>query len=322
MVPSVERVREVRAGLLAAGSVVDRVAGGSHALFPVAIGREEGSALGHWVRREGAVAALEIGLGYGIATLFICEALLQNDAGGRHVAIDPHQFAAGPEHRTRFAGTGLDVLEEAGIRPLVEFHEEESQVVLPRLLSDRRRFDFAFIDGSHRFDAVFLDLVYCVRLLHAGSVVFVDDAQLAPVRKAIDYCTSNLDCVVDDGGAEGPSHAWRVLRTPGPDAFPASVHRVRRLLRAPHQNGRATTQAPTKLRIAVATHDQRQRPPLMEGPSAGVLLQRAGQAGTEQVIGRTENRARGRRGRQHRPDALPSGVPDPSWRRRRLARLA
>jgi hypothetical protein len=43
--------------------------------------------------------------------------------------------------------------------------------------------------------------------------------QLATVRKAIDYCTGNLDCVVEDGGAEGPSHAWRVLRTPGPDAF-------------------------------------------------------------------------------------------------------
>src|SRR4051794_22686041 len=138
MVASVERVREVRAGLLAAGSVVDRVAGRSHALFPVAIGGEEGSALCDWVRREGAVATLEIGLGYGIATLFICEALLRNGAGARHVAIDPYQFAAGPEHRPRFAGTGLQVLEEAGIRPLVEFYEEESQVVLPRLLSDRR----------------------------------------------------------------------------------------------------------------------------------------------------------------------------------------
>ena len=103
---------------MAAGSVVDRVAGRSHALFPVAIGGEEGSALGHWVRREGAVATLEIGLGYGIATLFICEALLQNGAGGRHVAIDPHQVAAGPEHRTRFAGTGLDVLEEAELAPV------------------------------------------------------------------------------------------------------------------------------------------------------------------------------------------------------------
>src|SRR3954470_6825901 len=106
MVASIERVREVSAGLLAAGSVVDRVPGGSHSLFPVAIGGEEGSALGHWVRREGAVATLEVGLGYGIATLFICEALLQNGAGGRHVASDPHQFAAGPEHRTASPARG------------------------------------------------------------------------------------------------------------------------------------------------------------------------------------------------------------------------
>jgi hypothetical protein len=64
--------------------------------------------------------------------------------------IDPFQ-------ETRFADRGLHVLEEAGVLELVEYHPDESQIVLPRLLAEGRRFDLAFVDGNHRFDAVFVD---------------------------------------------------------------------------------------------------------------------------------------------------------------------
>jgi predicted O-methyltransferase YrrM len=216
-----DRVRAVRERLLAAGSVVDR-AGRSHDLFPVAIGPAEGVALRDAVRREGARATLEVGLGYGIAALAICEALVANGPGARHVAIDPYQSVARAGSGVVFAGTGLDVLEEAGVRDIVELHEVPSQIVLPQLLAEGRRFDFAFIDGSHRFDAVFLDLVHCIRLVHPGSAVFVDDAQIPPVGKAIAYCERNLGCAVEDDGAEGPDHSWRVLRTPARDPFHGS----------------------------------------------------------------------------------------------------
>jgi hypothetical protein len=38
------------------------------------------------------------------------------------------------------------------VRELVEFYAEESLVVLPRLLTEGREFDLAFIDGNHRFE--------------------------------------------------------------------------------------------------------------------------------------------------------------------------
>jgi predicted O-methyltransferase YrrM len=51
-----------------------------------------GEALREWVRREGASRTLEIGLGYGIAALYVCEGLLLNGADeARHVTIDPYQ---------------------------------------------------------------------------------------------------------------------------------------------------------------------------------------------------------------------------------------
>jgi predicted O-methyltransferase YrrM len=215
---STKRVREVRERIVAAGNIVARADGRSRELFPVAIGIEEGSALRKWVRKEGALRTLETGLGYAISTLFICEGLLANGPDGRHVATDPYQFSGLPMHRTTYVGVGLQILEEAGVRDRVEFYAEESQIVLPRLLADGRRFDLAFLDGNHRFEGVFLDLVYSGRLLKEGGIVFVDDIQLASVRRAVDFCVANLGWVTEDGGKEG-IHEWLVLRTGPRDAF-------------------------------------------------------------------------------------------------------
>jgi predicted O-methyltransferase YrrM len=109
-------------------------------------------------------------------------------------------------------------LEEAGIRDLVELHVERSETALPRLLSEGRSFDLAFIDANHRFEGVFLDLVYCGKLLSWGAVVFVDDMQLPAVRKAVQFCVSNLGWTIEDEGRED-EHEWIVLRTGSPDAF-------------------------------------------------------------------------------------------------------
>jgi len=174
-------------------------------LAPVAIGPEEGAALREWVRREGAKRTLETGLGFAVSTLFVCEGLLANGGEVSHAAIDPNLPKSHVDE-------GLRTLEEAGVRELVEFYAEGSEVVLPRLLAEGRSFDLAFIDGNHRFEGVFLDLVYCGRLLRPGGIVFTDDVQLPAVRRAVGYCIANLHWGVEDEGREA-DHEWLVLRT-------------------------------------------------------------------------------------------------------------
>jgi predicted O-methyltransferase YrrM len=85
--------------------------------------------------------------------------------------------------------------------------------VLPRFLSDRRVFDLAFVDGNHRFDGVFLDLVYLGRLLRPGGIVFVDDYQLPSVTKAVSFCVTNLGWDVEELSTADARHHWVVLRT-------------------------------------------------------------------------------------------------------------
>jgi predicted O-methyltransferase YrrM len=210
-----ERVRGVLDRTQREGTVVARSDGSLHRLFPVAIGVEEGEALRAVVQREAAARTVEVGLGYGISALCICEALL---AGGgedaRHVALDPHQAG-------RFAGVGLQLLEDAGVDNLVEHHAEESQIALPRMLSEGRRFDLAFVDGNHRFDGVFLDLVHLGRLVRPGGVVFVDDHQLPAVARAASFCVTNLGWRLEAVSAADELHGWAVLRTAvGPDTRP------------------------------------------------------------------------------------------------------
>ena len=156
----------------------------------VSVPPAEADALRGWVEREGAAHTVEVGLGYGVSALAVCEGLVRNGRGARHVVIDPFQ-------ETRFAGRGLRLLEEAGMAPLVELHPEESQIVLPRLLAESRRFDLAFVDGNHRFDGVFLD-----------------DYQLPAVARAASFCTTNLGWTVEEVSAPDELHQWAVLRTP------------------------------------------------------------------------------------------------------------
>lgn len=203
---SLERTREVLAQLLRDGTAVARSDGSRHDLFPVAISEAEGNALREWVVREDASRTIEVGLGYGISALHICEGLLENgDAAARHLAIDPHQA-------TRFADCALQFLEDAGLADMVELVSEGSQLVLPRFVPEGRSFDLAFVDGNHRFDGVFLDLVYLGRLVRAGGVVFVDDFDLPAVARAVSFCVTNLGWTLEES-AEAELHRWAVLRT-------------------------------------------------------------------------------------------------------------
>jgi predicted O-methyltransferase YrrM len=203
----VRRVRDVIARLVRDGTAVARSDDTLHDLFPVAASAAEGEALRAWIVREKATRTVEIGLGYGISALHICEGLLENAGrASRHVVIDPYQA-------TRFSDCGLQFLDEAGVGELVELHAEDSQMSLPRFLDEARGFDLAFVDGNHRFDGVFVDLFYLGRLVRPGGIVFLDDYQLPGVARAASFFTSNLGWTMEEISPPDDLHQWAVLRT-------------------------------------------------------------------------------------------------------------
>jgi predicted O-methyltransferase YrrM len=189
------------------GTAVARSDGTVHRLFLVAVGPAEGAAIRSWVIREAAVRTNEVGLGYGVSALFVCEGLLANGVpGAHHVVIAPNQD-------TRFGDCGLQFLEEAGVSGMVKHHASESRVSLPRVVSEGRRFDLAVVDGNQRFDAVFVDLYYLGRLLRPGGIVFVDDYHLPGIARASSFFQANHGWSLEEVSTEEDRHHWAVLRT-------------------------------------------------------------------------------------------------------------
>ena len=201
------RIREVLSQLFDGGTMVAASNGTVHDVFPVAITSDEGEALRDLVVETDATRTIEIGLGYGVSALYVCDGLLANgDPGARHVVLDPHQA-------TRFADCGLQLLADAGVAHLVEHHAVRSELLLPGFLAEGRTFDLAFVDGNHRFEGVFLDLVYLGRLVSPGGLVMLDDHQLPAIARAAAFFTSNLDWTVEAASPPAGDHEWIVLRT-------------------------------------------------------------------------------------------------------------
>lgn len=144
------------------------------------ISREEGEFISKLVRENAVSRSIEIGCAYGISSLYICNALSERP-NASHVIIDPYEL-------TDWSGVGLCNLEKAGFTSY-EFIEKPSESALPALLESGRTFDFALIDGFHRFEHALLDFFYLDRLLNVDGLLLFDDARLPPVRKVLRYVT-------------------------------------------------------------------------------------------------------------------------------------
>jgi predicted O-methyltransferase YrrM len=153
------------------------------------ISREEAEMLFETVTSVDPVTTLEIGLGYGFSAMVICEAADRAKSGRRHIVIDPHQVK-------HWNGEGLANLRAAGHGEYIEFHERRSYEVLPELLGSGLEVDFAFIDGWHTFDFVFVDFFFVDKTLRRGGVVAFDDADWPSIRPIIRYVVTNLNYTV------------------------------------------------------------------------------------------------------------------------------
>jgi predicted O-methyltransferase YrrM len=152
----------------------------------VALPRNDCDALRDILISEGARVVLEVGLGYGSSALAIGEALVQNDAAGiSHVMIDAYQESS-------FANAGWEGLQSAGLGAGCRLIGEPSSIALARLVSDGFAADAGFVDGSHRFHEVFVDLYYLRKLVRPGGLIVLDDAEWPSVGAALRYFDLNL----------------------------------------------------------------------------------------------------------------------------------
>jgi len=145
-----------------------------------------GALLQKVIREKRPQVGVEVGLAFGISTLYILEAL--KEVGGKKlIGMDPAQ------QDDYWRGGGLRNIEVAGYADLYEFHEDTSQQVLPELVKKQQKIDFAFIDGWHTFDHTLIDFFYIDRMLSVGGVVIFDDVGYPAIRRVCDFVLTNRD---------------------------------------------------------------------------------------------------------------------------------
>ena len=149
---------------------------------------------------------VEIGLAYGASALAIAEALVVNEAADdAHLIIDPFQ-----DH---FNDAGWNLLVSIGLSDLCSLERDRSQLVLPRLASSGLVADAAFVDGSHVFHNVFVDLFFLGELVRPGGLVILDDWDWLAVATAARYFEVNRGWQL--GEPEGQTRL-RAYRLPNP----------------------------------------------------------------------------------------------------------
>jgi predicted O-methyltransferase YrrM len=182
--PECHRVGAVRAEQHAAGPKRSRPFEGD--FERVALPAEDCDNLRDILVAHDAHVVIEIGLAYGNSALAIGEALCWTGATEiSHIIIDPFQA-------TSYENVGWDALKAAGVAAQCALIEEPSSIALARFVADGFTADAAFVDGSHRFHEVFVDLYFLRKLVRPGGLILLDDAEVPSVSAALRYFDLNL----------------------------------------------------------------------------------------------------------------------------------
>jgi predicted O-methyltransferase YrrM len=173
--------------------------------IPDSISAEEARIIARLIRQVDARTTLETGTAYGVSALTICAALDSlppTDPPRRHYGADPNQMGD-------YGGAALATLDRAGLRDRFTLLEGPAHAVLPPLLAEGVRLDFAFIDGWHTFDYKLLDFFYIDKMLRPGGIVALHDYQWESTGHVVRFALTHRRYTF------APAHR-RLLHLPSP----------------------------------------------------------------------------------------------------------
>jgi len=177
----------------------------------VSLPNSDGDALRDLLLAESARVVIEIGLAYGSSALAIAEALaFKSTNGAAHLIIDAFQ--------DQFQDAGWNAIVAAGLTDVCSLLRDRSQLALPRLVAEGFVADAAFVDGSHLFHNVFVDLFFLRELVRPGGLVVLDDCHWPSVATAVRYFEINIGWRMEPIGRETRLRSYRL---PNPKVEPS-----------------------------------------------------------------------------------------------------
>jgi predicted O-methyltransferase YrrM len=114
------------------------------------------------------VKSVEVGLAYGLSSLFILEKHREYSNGPKsHIMIEP-----GPDY---WEGVAEHNIEKSGLTSYADYRYDFSDKVLPQLYSQQHKVQFGYIDTTKIFDIVLQDFYFIDKILEVGGVIVLDD---------------------------------------------------------------------------------------------------------------------------------------------------
>lgn len=143
-----------------------------------AIRRDQGEYLCDFLRSRTINRTLETGFAYGCSAAYI-----MSGTNAPHIAIDPYE--------DKYGDLGLENVAKLGFSDRLQLIRQPSHLALPHLLAAGVSIDFAFIDGGHKFEEIFIDWHYASLLLTEGGCIVLDDIWLEATRMTASFVRTN-----------------------------------------------------------------------------------------------------------------------------------
>jgi hypothetical protein len=75
----------------------------------------------------------------------------------------------------------------------VNSNRGRSAFALPQFITEQRKYVLIYVDGSHQFEDVLIDFVFCHDLLNVGGMLLFDDSTDSQVARVLRFIESNYD---------------------------------------------------------------------------------------------------------------------------------
>lgn len=160
------------ANILSTGYVESE--GGKRIKLHSSISAEQGKAVQSLAKEAKASSILELGLAYGVSTLFLAPIAKAADKGS-YIVCDPEQ--------DWWEQIGLLNLERSGLRSFVDFRPQGARQTILDLVSESAKIDFVFLDYIKVFDMMLVDFALLDSLLEPGAILVFDDCSYPGIRK-------------------------------------------------------------------------------------------------------------------------------------------
>lgn len=141
--------------------------------------RKESEFIYNFLKDNNIKKTLEVGFAYGCSAAHIISA-----TNNTHYVMDPFQNAD-------FSNCGLKNIKKLGLEKFLKFEEDYSRIVLPKLEKEGIKVDFAFVDGDHKYDDIFIDFCLIDPILNQKGFILFHDSWMRSTQYVASWIRNN-----------------------------------------------------------------------------------------------------------------------------------